>query len=205
MFRAGSARSCDLPAQCLARSEHSHGRIVARDAGLGRIVFDGEAIDLDAAEGSSVFRLERPGELTHALTYRSAHVLRSAGAGLKFSRERCRAAISRSPAAVMIDYGIAKHTVEPCDGRFFAAQLVRTVEPACKCLLEDVLGDLSIANALLEKCKELTVIFDQSVDYVWRIMMLRSLWRVVGHVQSSHWCHEQYGTIESRHATRDQL
>src|SRR5687767_2797802 len=105
---AGSAGAADLLTQSFASTEDAHGRVVAADSSLDRVILNGQAVDLHAPQSLGVLGLERPGQLSHALAHRILRLDLRLHLLLELDRKCCELAVTGRAPAMMIDDRVAE-------------------------------------------------------------------------------------------------
>ncbi len=138
----GTNSACEryLFPQCLTRTVHADRCVIGRDPiDLGEVLY-GAILKVNDAERFTVFRFYLPEEMVHAKTDLVLHKLDWGVGSVKMLWPLLKDALAGSAGSIVIDDGIPKQAIKPCDRAFVVSKCALFFNSANEGGLQDIFG-----------------------------------------------------------------
>ena len=171
MLGAGAARFDEALFQGGARTKDAHARIARRQTALLGEYVDRRAIDVDGLQGFCVLGLQGAGEAPHAGADFRLHVGLRRRMRLQLARKSLDRPIRYAAPAKLVDGGIAERSIEPRHNAFVGRGLLGAVDDLGECVLQDIFGERSIADAPFQILQECPVVLEKDGQRCWSVVV----------------------------------
>jgi hypothetical protein len=140
--------------------------IARRDPSFLAVTSDADTIQIYPPKSGGVLRLERIQQGDYAPAGDGFEFLvRTGVTGIGFDRQLFQCSAPGALPTEVIDQSVAKHSIEPGDGRFAVLQPLAVLEAPDKRLLQDVLSDIPGTYPALQKGEKPGVVLQEHLEH----------------------------------------
>lgn len=173
MFRADATNESELLSECLTSAVDADCSIARRNTCLGREGFKAEIGQIDITEDLAVGGLHGGQHLADAVTDDLLSFRVGSGLDCEVLCPALERTIFGCAVSVVVDDGVAQDAVEPGEGGFFAAELLRLFDGPDVGALDDVLGGGGRVHMFLYEVKESFPLGDEAGNGIdWHVAFL---------------------------------
>ncbi len=166
MRGAGSANALNLGSERLARTVDPNAGVICGDTSLLGQFTERLLLQIDYLDCIAVLGLEFGDDVFEAFADFPAGEIVRIDLRFEVLGPLLDGAISGSLVAIVVDYRVAKDTVEPGDGGLVVAKFAAALQTADVGSLQDVLGDRTGPDTALDEGEELASMVDEALEHV---------------------------------------